>query len=156
MKTKTYIFILLALALCSCKQKEWIEWKTQNEIWLQLNKQKEGVQTTPSGLQYKILYEGNPTTTKPSAISTVYVSYSGSMINGIVFDSQSSAALSLQSTVKGFAEGMTKIYRSGDIELYIPWDLGYGVDGSGTEGYSGFIPPYSTLIFRIHLNDITN
>lgn len=156
MKTKIYILLLLSFLVCGCKQKEWIEWKTQNEIWLQQNKQKEGVQTTPSGLQYKILYEGNTTSTKPSAISTVYVAYTGTMINGVVFDTQSSAAMSLQSTVKGFAEGMTKIYRSGDIELYIPWNLGYGVNGNGTEGYSGFIPPYSTLIFRIHLNDITN
>ena len=142
--------------LCGCKQKEWTEWKTQNEVWMKQNGTKEGVKTTPSGLQYKILYKGNTTSTKPSSISTVYVSYTAKIINGVEFDNQANAALSLPSCVDGFAEGMTKIYKTGDIEIYVPWDLGYGSGGNGTEGYSSFIPPYSTLIFRVHLNDIAN
>jgi len=157
MKKFNYILLVLMLvATVGCKQKEWTEWKVQNEIWLQQNAQREGVQTTPNGLQYKILYEGNPTAAKPSSVSSVYVSYTGKLINGVVFDSTTAASLYLPSMIKGFAEGMTKIHKTGDIELYIPWELGYSSEGRGTEGYSAFIPPYSTLIFRVHLTDISN
>ena len=160
MKTKLIILTVCAafIALGSCKQKEWIEWKVQNEIWLQQNAQKDSVVTTPSGLQYKILYEGNLSDAKPSLISTVYITYTGKLINGVVFDSHENASLNLQSSaIKGFAEGMTKIHKTGDIEIYIPWELGYQSDGNGAaEGYSSNIPPYSTLIFRVHLNGLTN
>lgn len=142
--------------LCGCKQKEWIEWKVQNEIWLQQNKQNEGVKTTPSGLQYKILYEGNLSDAKPSSISTVQVSYTGQLINGVIFESAENVSVNLQTTIKGFAEGMTKIHKTGDIELYIPWELAYKAEGKGSEGYTTYIPPYSTLIFRIHLNNLSN
>ncbi len=157
MKNINYIlFVIVLVASMGCKQKEWTEWKVQNEIWLQQNAKKEGVKTTPNGLQYKILYEGNPTAAKPSSVSSVLVTYTGKLINGVVFDSSSSVSLSLPSMIKGFTEGLTKIHKTGDIEIYIPWELGYGASGRGVEGYAAYIPPYSTLIFRVHLNDIAN
>ena len=143
------------VAMCGCKQKEWTEWKAQNEVWLTQNAQKEGVIKTPSGLQYKILYEGNTSAARPSSLSTVYINYTGKLINGVTFDSNTNAAINLQTAVKGFAEGMTKLHKTGDIEIYVPWELGYAANPQGTEGYSSYIPPYSTLIFRVHLNDVT-
>ena len=50
-----------------------------------------------------------------------------------------------------YAEGIKKIHTNGDIVLFIPYDLGYSSKGAGSEGGTGFIPPYSTLIFTIHL-----
>lgn len=157
MKQTIYIIIALAaIVLGSCKQKEWTEWKTQNEIFLQENAKKDSVKTLPNGVQYKILYAGNPTATKPSNYSTVVCTYTAKLINGIVFDDQINASLSLSSTIDGFASGIKQIHKTGDIIIYVPWQLGYGNNGSGTEGYSSYIPPYSTLIFRVHLSEITN
>lgn len=154
------ILILLAAAallLSGCKENDWMDWKVQNELWLAQNLANDSeVVQTESGLQYKIIHQGNTTDAKPHANTTVYVDYKGSLINGYQFDKSNYAPLNLAQTVAGFTEGMKKIYPGGDIMLYIPWDLGYGEDGSGSEGGTGFIPPYSTLIFEIHLCAVAN
>ena len=145
----------MTLSLFSCKKDNWTDWKLQNEMWLEANAKKEGVVTTPSGLQYKILYQGNVNDTKPDDASTIICSYTGTLINGYEFDkSNGPAQLSVSSVVDGFAEGIKKIHVHGDIEMYIPYELGYGDSIQGVEGsLSGrVIPPYSTLIFNVHLN----
>ncbi|MBO4622223.1 MAG: FKBP-type peptidyl-prolyl cis-trans isomerase [Paludibacteraceae bacterium] len=159
MKRTVYILTLLALLLTSCKQDNWMDWKLQNEMWLEANKLNKDVQTSSTGLQYKIKYAGNPTDAKPDDASTIIVSYTGHLINGYQFDEATNASLSMnpKAIIEGFAEGMKKIHAHGDIELYIPQELGYGDSIQGVEGsYSGsFIPPYSTLIFDIHLQAVT-
>ena len=157
MKKLLYILPLLALLLVSCKQDNWMDWKLQNEMWLEANKHNEGVQTSSTGLQYRILYEGNPTDAKPDDASTIIVSYTGRLINGYQFDASSGAALTMARLVDGFSEGMKKIHSHGDIELFIPQELGYGDSIQGVEGsLSGsVIPPYSTLIFQVHLSAVT-
>lgn len=151
------IFIMLTIALCvlGCKKNEWADWKTQNEVWLKENAKKEGVVTTSSGLQYKVIYPGNPTDTRPQSTSTVIVDYEGHLITGYIFDRNTAATMSMSSVVEGFAEGLKKIHSGGDIEIYVPWELGYiDKDGSmaqGTEGTSSYLPAYSTLIFTVHL-----
>lgn len=145
----------MTLSLFSCKKDNWTDWKLQNEMWLEANAKKEGVVTTPSGLQYKILYQGNVNDTKPDDASTIICSYTGTLINGYEFDkSNGPAQLSVSGVVDGFAEGIKKIHVHGDIEMYIPYELGYGDSIQGVEGsLSGrVIPPYSTLIFNVHLN----
>ena len=156
MKKLLYILPVLALLLCGCKEDNWMDWKLQNEMWLAENAKEEGVQTTASGLQYKIYYAGNTTDAKPDDASSVVVSYSGRLINGYEFDSSTAATLAMSSVVKGFAEGLKKIHAHGDVEIFIPQDLGYGEDGSGTEGSlsAKFIPPYSVLIFEVHLHAV--
>ena len=152
---KIGVFALLALCVVGCKQKEWVDWKTQNTIWLEQNKNNPDVQVTPSGRQYKVITAGNPTDARPNANSTVNVTYTLKLINGYVIE-QGTSSFSLSGVIKGFAEGV-RMMRGGnqaEYEFYIPYDLGYGSDGSGTEGYSNFIPPYSTLIYRVHLNAI--
>ena len=154
---KLFILIAAIALLTGCKEDNWLDWKTQNEIWLQQNlKNDPEVKVTESGLQYKILYMGNPTDVRPNSYSEVLIDYKGRLINGYQFDASQTAQLSLAQTVKGFTEGLKKIYAGGDIILYIPYDLGYGEDGSGTEGGQAFIPPYSTLIFEIHLSAVSN
>ena len=57
-KTILYLLPLLTVLLCGCKEDNWMDWKLQNQIWLEQNAKQEGVVTTPSGLQYKISYMG--------------------------------------------------------------------------------------------------
>ena len=157
MKKLMILLAAAALLFTGCKEDNWMDWKLQNELWLQQNiKNDPEVKQTESGLQYKIVHQGNTTDAKPHEGSTVYVDYTGYLINGYQFDSGTYSALAISSVVDGFAEGMKKIYPGGDIMLYIPWDLGYDEDGQGTEGNTGFIPPYSTLIFDIHLCAVSN
>lgn len=116
--------------------------------FLEENKTKEGVKTTESGLQYKIVKEGEGA--KPNATSTVVAHYAGKLIDGTVFDSSfergQPATFPLNRVIKGWTEGLQKIAPGGEIELYIPSELGYGARGA-----QGVIPPHATLIFRVQL-----
>ena len=76
------IYIVIALfALAGCKQNNWIDWKTQNEIWLQANKSKPGVKCTDSGLQYKVIEDPTPQDARPNSTSTVVCDYTLKLIN---------------------------------------------------------------------------
>ena len=77
------------------------------------------------------------------------------LIDGTVFDDQVLSGY-MTTFIQGWVEGLCKMNLNGDYILYIPYDLGYGEDGTGSEGYEGYIPPYSTLIFEVHLSDIVN
>lgn len=111
------------------------------------NASKEGVQVTESGLQYKIIEQGNEVV--PSMKDTVWVRYKGTLLDGTVFDQTAEGAdsvrLMLGSVIKGWQEGLQLIGEGGKIELYIPSDLGYGARRAGLIG------PNSTLIFDIDL-----
>lgn len=156
---KKYIFILFAITavLGGCKKNDWLDWKAQNELWLEQNKlnhaNDEKFHVSETGLQYRIIYEGNPTDAKPNVGSTVIVSYEGKLINGARFDGGTSQ-FAVQDLTAGFAEGLKKIHNPGIIDIYVPYDLAYGDTGAGSEGTSTFIPPYSTLIFHIELKAI--
>ena len=156
MKTiKIILMLLCAVAISGCKQNNWLDWKTKNELWLQQNAQRDGVITTPTGLQYKCIQPGpfasDPNAVRPDDAKIVTVEYSGRLINGYEFDSDESANFYVSTLVPGFTEGIKKMNQFDVYEFYIPYDLGYGVEGSGTEGTSSHIPPYSTLIFRVYL-----
>lgn len=159
---KRYILILMAIVavMSGCKRNDWLDWKAQNIAWLEQNKLNHAgdslFHVSSTGLQYRITYQGNTTDARPSATSTVLCTYEGRLINGTRFDG-GTGQFNVANVIPGFAEGLKKIHCHGDIELYIPYTLGYskeaGMDteGTGSEGTSGFIPPYSTLIFTIHL-----
>jgi len=151
---KIFLFLTLSVVMLSgCKKDDWLDWKAQNELWLAQNKTKPNIQVTESGLQYRIIADPNPTDARPNSGSIVYCDYRGKLINGVQFDG-GSAALQVSNVVAGFAEGLKKIHCHGDIELYIPQDLGYKEEEQGTEGTSSYIPPYSTLIFTIHVRSV--
>lgn len=122
----------------------------KEQKFLASNAKKPGVQQTASGLQYKIINEGNDV--KPSPVDTVWVLYKGSLIDGTVFDQTAEGAepvkLMLNRVVKGWTEGLQFIGEGGEIELYIPSALGYGMQGS--QG----IEPNSTLIFNVVLDKV--
>ena len=156
MKTKQIILLsFILVALLGCKPNNWLDWKTQNELWLQENAKKEGVITTPSGLQYKCIVPGiSHSSGHVDDAKIVTINYIGKLINGCVFDASDNYSEYVSAFVPGFIEGLKQMKEFGIYELYIPYDLAYGQEGAGTEGTSSHIPPYSTLIFRVELLDV--
>ena len=124
--------------------------KDKEEKFLASNKKNEGVVETASGLQYRIIDEGNDN--KPSPVDTVWVKYKGTLLDGTVFDQTAEDAepvrMLLNRVVKGWTEGLQLIGEGGEIDLYIPSDLGYGERGN--QG----IEPNSTLIFNVKLDKV--
>ena len=120
----------------------------KGHAFLKANASKPGVHTTPSGLQYKILKEGDGK--KPAATDTVQVNYRGTLIDGTEFDSSykrnEPISFPLNGVIPGWTEGVQLIKEGGKIELYIPSNLAYGPRGAG-----GVIPPDATLVFEIEL-----
>ncbi len=111
------------------------------------NSKKEGVTTTESGLQYKVLTLGDGP--KPTAGSTVKVHYEGSLIDGTVFDSSykrgEPISFPLKRVIAGWIEGLQTMPVGSVYNFYIPSDLAYG------SREAGIIPPNSVLIFKIEL-----
>lgn len=152
--TKLFCLLLIATLVCGCKQENWADWKVQNELWLANNAKQEGVITTPTGLQYKCIEKGWEKSPRPDDAKIVTITYTGTLINKYEFDSNSDVNLSVSEVVAGFSEGLKKMNQFGEYEFYIPYQLGYGAEGRGVEGALGFIPPYSTLIFRVYLASV--
>lgn len=159
MKKSAYIFIILLAVLSGCKKNDYVEWKSLNEAWLEHNKTQPGVVTTASGLQYKQLNPSpNPTESRPNYNSTVVLDYKlylissyGGYNTGNMLQEGTDAVFTLTQVVPGFSEGVQRMRLHDDFVLYIPHQLGYGAEPTGSEGYFGFIPPYSTLIYEVHL-----
>lgn len=122
--------------------------KAAGEKFLAENKAKEGVTTTPSGLQYKIITKGNGAI--PADTSKVKVNYKGTLIDGTEFDSsfkrKEPATFRANQVIKGWTEALTMMPVGSKWELYIPYDLAYGSRETG-----GQIKPFSTLIFEVEL-----
>ena len=146
--------LVALLALASCKHNDWLDWKAQNEVWLQENAKKEGVKTTHTGLQYKCLAEGLDNTPHIDDAKQITIKYSGKLITGYEFDKNDNYTDYVYVFVPGFVEGLKLMKEFGVYEFYIPHELAYGVKGNGTEGTMSHIPPYSTLIFRVEILDV--
>ncbi|MBR2238671.1 MAG: FKBP-type peptidyl-prolyl cis-trans isomerase [Prevotella sp.] len=145
-----------AEALFKEKQKVNKEAKTEKltragREFLEENGKKEGVITTASGLQYKVLTEGDGDV--PQRTDKVKVHYEGRLIDGTVFDASSKhgtepASFRADQVIKGWTEALTMMPVGSKWQLFIPQHLAYG------ERQTGQIPPYSTLIFDVELVDI--
>ncbi|WP_277871385.1 FKBP-type peptidyl-prolyl cis-trans isomerase [Pseudotamlana carrageenivorans] len=120
--------------------------------FLKANKAKEGVYTTASGLQYKILKEG--TGEKPAKYSKVKAHYHGTLIDGTVFDSSVNRGepieFEVSQVIKGWTEGLQLMPVGSKYIFYIPHDLAYGANPRP----GGVIKPYATLIFEVELLEI--
>lgn len=121
------------------------------EQFLADNAKKEGVTTTESGLQYKVIVEGKGE--KPQATDRVKVNYEGRLVDGTVFDSSAKHGdkpleFKANQVIKGWTEALTLMPVGSKWELYIPYDLAYG------ERDSGKIKPFSALIFTVELVEI--
>lgn len=125
--------------------------KEAGEKFLNENKNKEGVVTLKSGLQYKVLSNGNGAT--PKSTDTVKCHYEGRLINGQVFDSSirrgEPAEFPVNGVIAGWVEALQLMPVGSKWQLYIPSDLAYGPHGAGQA-----IGPNETLIFDIELLDI--
>ena len=118
--------------------------------FLVANAEKEGVVTTDSGLQYKIIAQGDGD--KPTAEDTVVVHYTGTFIDGNKFDSShdrgTPAEFPLNGVIPGWTEGLQLLNVGGKAELFIPGNLAYGPQGRGE------IPPSATLLFEVELLEV--
>ena len=125
--------------------------EAENQAFLEENKKAAGVVVTDSGLQYEILTEGNGA--KPTAESTVRVHYTGSLIDGTVFDSSvkrgTPAEFPVGGVIKGWTEALQLMPVGSKWRLTIPYNLAYGERGAGAS-----IPPFATLVFEVELLDI--
>lgn len=129
-------------------EKQYADNKAAGEKFLAENKGKEGVVTTPSGLQYKVITKG--TGAIPADTCTVKVNYKGTLIDGTEFDSSykrnEPATFRANQVIKGWTEALTMMPVGSKWELYIPYDLAYGSRETG-----GQIKPFSALIFEVEL-----
>ncbi len=125
--------------------------KTEGDAFLAQNKTKEGVVTLPSGLQYKIITAGTGAT--PTKADTVVTHYTGTLINGQVFDSSvqrgEPATFPVGGVIAGWTEALQLMKVGGKWQLFIPAELAYGENGAGQ-----MIAPNTALIFDIELLEI--
>lgn len=122
--------------------------KSKGEAFLTTNKTKPGVVVLPSGLQYKIVEAG--TGAKPTKTDTVTVEYTGTLIDGTVFDSTQKtgkpATFQVTQVIPGWTEALQLMPAGSTWEIFVPADLAYGARSVG-----GPIGPNETLVFKIHL-----
>jgi FKBP-type peptidyl-prolyl cis-trans isomerase FklB len=116
--------------------------------FLEENAKKDGVIVTPSGLQYKVLVQGEGQVPQPT--DKVMVNYEGRLIDGTVFDASAKhgdkpAEFTPTQVIRGWTEALTMMPVGSKWQLYIPQQLAYG------ERNAGQIKPYSTLIFDVEL-----
>ena len=124
--------------------------KEAGEKFLAANAKKDGVKTLPSGVQYKVIKEGNGPI--PADTSLVKVHYEGKTVEGKVFHSSYERGepinLRCNQTIKGWTDAMVHMPAGSVWEVYIPQDLAYG------EREQGDIKPFSALIFKIELLEV--
>src|SRR6478672_5695711 len=124
--------------------------KKEGTAFLASNKAKEGVKTLPSGLQYKVLAEGNGAQPKPT--DQITVNYRGTLLDGTEFDSSKRGepvTLPVNGVIKAWSEALPLMKTGAKWQLFVPADLAYGEKGAGRA-----IGPNSTLIFEVELLSI--
>jgi FKBP-type peptidyl-prolyl cis-trans isomerase FklB len=138
--------------LNSVGEKKFAAIKEEGEAFLAENKNKAGITTTASGLQFEVVEEGNGQ--KPAATNTVKVHYHGTLIDGTVFDSSISrgepATFGVHQVIPGWTEALQLMSVGSKYRLYIPQELGYGAHPHP----GGAIKPFMALIFDVELLDI--
>lgn len=125
--------------------------KKDADAYLAGNAKKEGVKSLPSGLQYKVLKTGAGK--KPTSKDTVTTHYTGTLINGEVFDSSvkrnEPATFPVSGVIRGWTEALQLMSVGSKWQLFVPADLAYGA-----EGRPPVIPPNAMLIFEVELLEI--
>ena len=120
----------------------------EGTAYLEKNSKRKEVTTLPSGLQYEVLSSGSGAT--PGLNDKVTTHYTGTLLDGTVFDSSvergQPASFPVSGVIKGWTEALQLMKEGDKWKLYIPYDLAYGERGAGAQ-----IGPYATLIFEIEL-----
>lgn len=119
--------------------------KREGEAFLARNRTAPGVMTTRSGLQYQVMKDSGGIM-RPSADSSVHVSYEGRTLDGHVFDANKDANFPLKAVIAGWTEGLQLMPVGSRYRFWIPSQLAYGAKGSPPS-----IPPNSTLVFDVEL-----
>lgn len=126
--------------------------KTEGITFLAANKGKEGVKTLPSGLQYKVLKEGDGPL--PLASDMVKVSYRGTLLDGTEFDSSYARGvpetIRVNGKIKGWTEALQLMKVGAKWQLFVPAALAHG------DRQYGMVPPNSVLVFELELLSIEN
>lgn len=156
-----YLFILAAVAagvyfFTSCEGESENVSAEENlkkgQEYLEANAKREGVITTASGLQYEVLTEGKADGKSPQATDQVRCHYTGTFIDGKVFDSSYNSGhtivFALNRVIPGWTEGLQYMTEGAKFRFVIPYQLAYGPNGYAS------IPPYSTLIFEVELFEV--
>lgn len=115
----------------------------KGKAFLAENATKKGVDTTASGLQYKMIEAGADEKVAPE--DTVWVNYKGTLLDGTVFDQNDSIMFVANRVIKGWTEGLSLLGEGGKATLYIPSELAYGERGNRN------IEPNSTLVFDVEV-----
>lgn len=135
----------------SIEEREVQTLKLANDSVLSVNATREGVTTTESGLQWRLLRAGKGK--QPTELDSVVVHYIGRTADGKEFDNSyrrgRPATFVLGQLIAGWREGLLLMQEGSKYEFYIPYQLGYGERGQGSA-----IPPYSTLIFDVELLEV--
>jgi FKBP-type peptidyl-prolyl cis-trans isomerase FklB len=122
--------------------------RKEGQEFLAANKNKAGVHTLPSGMQYEILNEGTGKT--PSRTDNVTTHYKGTLIDGTIFDSSyergQPATFPVNGVIAGWTQALMMMKEGAKWRLYIPSELAYGAQGAGAD-----IGPNATLIFDVEL-----
>ena len=125
--------------------------REEGEKFLSENAKQEGVTVLPSGLQYKVLREGNGK--RPAATDRVKCHYEGQLTSGQVFDSSyrrgEPAVFPLNGVIAGWTEGVQLMNEGAKYRFFIPFNLAYGERGAGQA-----IPPYAALVFDVELLEV--
>ncbi len=132
------------------KQQAILENKKKGDAFLAENKSKKDVKVLESGVQYKVLKEGNGK--KPTEADTVVVHYRGTLIDGSEFDSTEPshpATLKVTSLIPGWKQALTQMPVGSKWQLVIPSHLAYGERGVGSD-----IGPNEVLVFDVELLSI--
>jgi FKBP-type peptidyl-prolyl cis-trans isomerase len=123
----------------------------ESEKFLEENKKKQGVKTTESGLQYKVLKDGKGV--KPGPQDMVTVNYRGTFADGTEFDSSHAKGepmtVQTDGVIKGWTEALQMMKKGSTWQIFVPPDLAYGRGGLGTR-----IPPNKVLVFEIELIEV--
>lgn len=120
----------------------------KGDDFLTRNARAEGVVTTASGLQYKVLQPGQPGAAKPTDTDVALVNYEGKLLNGTTFDrSQQPTPMPVSGVVPGFSEALKLMPKGAKYRIWIKPSLGYGAETKGP------IPGNSTLVFDVELID---
>jgi hypothetical protein len=143
----------LLVALLACAPAAVFASNAEGEKFLSENKEKEGVVTTKSGLQYKVIKSGPEDAKSPNASSPCLCHYRGRLINGVEFDSSykrnKPATFAPNQVVAGWTEAMQLMKEGDKWELYLPSELAYGNSQRGAH-----ITPGSVLVFELEILEV--
>ncbi len=148
--TKIWLGVLLivgaALLLAYTGTQNAVVNGSTNEQFLAANADEDGVETTASGLQYKVIKPGEGAS--PTATDTALVKYEGTLRDGTVFDANEQTPMPVGGVVPGFSEALQLMQKGGEYRIWIPSALAYGDASPGEQ-----IPSNSLLIFDVTLLD---